>query len=340
MNKFDLTGFRSTALPSESELTAKWKISTREPKVSFVCMAFNHEKFIEDTIRGFLLQETDFPFEIIIHEDSSSDNTAEILNHYSKLYPNIITCIIQTENQYGRDRHYPLRVLLELAKGEYVAICEGDDFWVSRNKISNQIDIHEKNLDIALTYSKAHIYIESKNESLGYVGNAMKNKVIYSRNGIPTLTVMFKKDLLSGFYEYVECSQHKWLHSDYQLWLWLNLKGDIYFENKVTALYRVLDSSASRPVDIEAQYNYRLSVLSTSVFFAKKNLSLDDYNRVCFKGNMFVYFWCLKRKLPQAEIHKDRVFQHIGKSAKFFMKIILNVLVEKILMPIYIKVKY
>lgn len=339
MNKFDLTGFRSITLPSEPELTAKWKISTSTPKVSFVCMAFNHENFIEDTIRGFLLQETDFPFEIIIHEDASSDNTAKTLHRYSKLYPNVITCIIQTENQYGRDRHYPLRILLDLAKGEYIAICEGDDFWICRNKISNQVDIHEKKLDIALTYSKAHIYIESKKESLSTVGNAMTNQTIYSRNGIPTLTVMFKKKLLSGFYDYVECSQHEWLHSDYQLWLWLNLKGNIYFEDKVTALYRVLDSSASRPVDIQAQYNYRLSVLSTSVFFAIKNLSSVDYNWICFKSNMFVYFWCLKRKLPQAEIHKVGALKCIGKPAKFFMKIVLNVLVEKIIMPIYIKVK-
>ncbi len=336
MNKFVISDFRNIVLPSESELMGKWIENSISPKVSFVCTTYNHERFIEDTIRGFLLQKTDFSFEILIHDDASTDDTAKIISHYSLLYPNIIHSIIQTENQYSCDRHFPLRTMFEKSKGKYIAICEGDDFWICRNKITEQVNILEKNSKVSLVYNKAYIYLVTENkECSGLVGKTMDSTSIYSRNGIPTLTTMFKKDLLTGFFDYVGSKHKNWLQSDYQLWLWLNLQGDIFFENKITSVYRVLTSSASRPNNIQAQYDFRLSVLSTSTYFASCNCNPYTLKNILLKNHFFLYMWCLKRELPQAHLHKKEVLDQLGKINAAGAKVILSFLVEKILIPIY-----
>ncbi|RYV02595.1 hypothetical protein SOPP22_08700 [Shewanella sp. OPT22] len=338
MLKHELYKFYAAELPTESQIISNWFIESNKPKVSFVCMAFNHESYIEETIRGFLLQKTTFPFEIIIHDDASTDKTSEIIKNYQSKYPSIISSIIQEENKYSLDRHFPLMELFSLAKGEYVSICEGDDFWFCEQKVSNQVEILDSNESIGLVYSKASIYHDSRKEYIGHVGNYMCDNRIYTRNGIPTLTTMFRKKLLSGFYEYVGEKQRDWLHSDYQLWLWLNLNSEIYFENRNTSIYRVLDSSASRPIDINAQYNYRLSVLSTSLFFASKNLPKNAYEKVMFKNHLFLYLWCLKRNLKYSESHKEVVCKYSGK-LKFIQRIICDLLIEKCVLPLYLMVR-
>ena len=85
-------------LRTEQEILQSWKINYTKPVVSVCCITFNHENYIEDAIEGFLIQETDFPFEIIIHDDASSDSTARIIEDYATRYPNIIRVILQTEN--------------------------------------------------------------------------------------------------------------------------------------------------------------------------------------------------------------------------------------------------
>jgi len=86
-------------LKSEAEIIKKWKNQYKIPLVNVMCLTYNHEKYIEDALQGFLIQKTDFPFEVLIHEDASTDKTAEIIRKYEKLYPNIIKPVYQTENQ-------------------------------------------------------------------------------------------------------------------------------------------------------------------------------------------------------------------------------------------------
>jgi len=119
----------------EDEIIAKWKGDLDKPVVSICCVTYNHETYIEDALEGFLSQETDFPFEIIIHDDCSTDKTTQILNEYLEKYPNIIKLIIQTENQWSKGiRILPVLVVPE-ARGKYIALCDGDDYWFDFVKI-------------------------------------------------------------------------------------------------------------------------------------------------------------------------------------------------------------
>ena len=100
-----------------------------EIKVSIYCLSYNHAQFLVQTIEGIVNQKTNFNFELLIHDDASTDGSNQIILNYQKKYPNIIKPIIQKENQYSKGINISKEILFPLFKGKYVAICEGDDYW-------------------------------------------------------------------------------------------------------------------------------------------------------------------------------------------------------------------
>jgi len=136
----------------EDEIIAQWNGDIAEPLVSIVCHSFNHESFIEDALNGFLMQETKFPFEIIIHDDASTDNTQKIIKEYSSKYPRIVKLILQKENIYMKGLRPPM-FSFPKAKGKYIAFCEGDDYWIDKKKIMVQVEFLENNADYSVCYT-------------------------------------------------------------------------------------------------------------------------------------------------------------------------------------------
>jgi Glycosyltransferases involved in cell wall biogenesis len=122
----------------ERNITKNWK-KAGPPEVSVVCTAFNQEGILRDAVEGFLAQETDFPFEIIIHDDASTDRTPEIIREYVALYPNLVKPIFQVKNQYAtRKKVTPIAVAQSEAR--FIAMCEGDDYWTSPRKLQYQLE--------------------------------------------------------------------------------------------------------------------------------------------------------------------------------------------------------
>ena len=109
-------------------------------KVSVICLAFNHAKYIRDALEGFVSQETSFPFEVIVHDDASTDGTDEIIREYQAKYPEIIKPIFQKENQYSKGVLITREFIFPLLRGEYIAFCEGDDYWTDTRKLQRQAD--------------------------------------------------------------------------------------------------------------------------------------------------------------------------------------------------------
>lgn len=121
-----------------------------EVKVSVICAAYNHEKYIAKALESFVTQQTDFPFEVIVHDDASTDGTAAIIREYEKKYPDIIRPIYQTENQYQKGIGVVGEILFPAARGTYFAICEGDDYWTDPAKLQKQYDYMQRHPDCPL----------------------------------------------------------------------------------------------------------------------------------------------------------------------------------------------
>ena len=120
--------------------------STDKPLVAIHCLVYNHEPYLRKCLDSFVMQQTNFPFVAIVHEDASTDNSAKIIREYEQKYPNIIKPIYETENQYSKPDGRLIFIMQDaiLATGaKYVAICEGDDFWTDPLKLQKQVDILE-----------------------------------------------------------------------------------------------------------------------------------------------------------------------------------------------------
>jgi glycosyltransferase involved in cell wall biosynthesis len=136
----------------EAEIIGGWQGDIDAPLVSIVCHSYNHELFIDNALDSFLMQETTFPFEIIVHDDASLDGTQAIIKRYQKLYPNIIKPILQAQNIYSKAER-PTMYTFSRARGKYIAFCEGDDFWSDQKKIEQQACFLEKNPDYVICYT-------------------------------------------------------------------------------------------------------------------------------------------------------------------------------------------
>ncbi|MDO6390231.1 glycosyltransferase family 2 protein [Pontibacter sp. BT731] len=121
------------------------------PLVSICCITYNHKDFIADALNGFISQQTNFRFEIIIHDDASTDGTTEIVRQFELKYAGIVKPIYQLENQFSKGKKITA-ITLSVAKGKYVALCEGDDFWIDPFKLQKQVDFLESNPNYVICF--------------------------------------------------------------------------------------------------------------------------------------------------------------------------------------------
>ncbi|EPC04182.1 hypothetical protein L861_02395 [Litchfieldella anticariensis FP35 = DSM 16096] len=134
----------------EEEIVRNW--ANDEILVSILCPTFQHANYIEDSLNGFLGQKTTFRYEIIIRDDCSTDGTRGILEKYQRKYPNIMLAIFETVNRWPNVKALP--ILLSAAQGKYIAICEGDDYWIDEYKLQKQVEFLENNNSVSLLKTK------------------------------------------------------------------------------------------------------------------------------------------------------------------------------------------
>lgn len=119
-------------------------------KVSVCCIVFNHEKYLRQCLDGLLMQETNFDYEILVHDDASTDSSAGIIKEYENRYPDKIRPIYQTENQYSKGVRIAVKHIYPKCRGKYIAVCEGDDFWTDVHKLQKQFDAMESQPECAI----------------------------------------------------------------------------------------------------------------------------------------------------------------------------------------------
>lgn len=131
-------------------------MDNRDIEVSICCATYNHEKYIRETLEGFIAQKTNFRYEIIISDDLSTDHTRDILKEYEQKYPNLIRVIYQKENQYSKGKKIVFDILIPEVKGNYIALCEGDDYWTNPYKLQKQYDSMKQHRECTLCVHKVH----------------------------------------------------------------------------------------------------------------------------------------------------------------------------------------
>ena len=226
-----------------------------EIMVSVFCLAYNHERFIRKTLDGFIMQRTSFPFEVLIHDDASTDKTAEVIREYEEKYPDIIKPVYQKENQYSKPGHPNIIAthLFPRAKGKYFAWCEGDDYWIDPFKLQRQIDIMESHPECSACLSKVErITYEGKpkgefipvfNKEDGVIhGKDFVNYVLdpapmnvfpIQISGLVAQKTVYC-EYCNKLPSFVNCSPV----GDIPLALYLGMKGDIYYIHDVMSHYR------------------------------------------------------------------------------------------------------
>lgn len=209
--------------------------------VSIVCATYNHEKYIEDAIESFLMQQTSFKYEIIIHDDASTDNTTNIIKRYSEKYPDLIHTIIQEENQYSKKISYIEKYMVPMAKGKYIAICEGDDYWTDSCKLQKQVEILEKHPECDIcAHTASNVDAKSKNE----LGKIMPSKedilfdvkdVILGDGGfVATNSIMFRKKIFDAPPDFWNVYK-----LDYSIQIMGSLRGGMLYLADCMSAYRI-----------------------------------------------------------------------------------------------------
>lgn len=171
-----------------------------EPVVSICCLTYNHILYIRQCLDGFMMQKINFPIEILIYDDASTDGTQGIIREYEKKYPDIIKPIYQKENQYSKGIKVSLVYNYSRAKGKYIALCEGDDYWTDPYKLQKQVDFLESHPDYVMCSHRHNDYIQETGEMLY---DRSMNETDYDLKSLirgewhfHPLTVMYRREAL------------------------------------------------------------------------------------------------------------------------------------------------
>jgi glycosyltransferase involved in cell wall biosynthesis len=215
-------------------------MSKNEMMVSISCITYNHEKYISDAIESFLMQKTNFPFEILIHDDASTDRTPDIIKEYELKYPDLIKPIYQKENQYSKGVKVS-NYNWKRAKGKYIAVCEGDDYWTDPYKLQKQVYYMEKNPECSLCVNATYKVKPDKAKIKPHIRPNLGNKiytveeVILGGGGLfATNSMLYPaalKNSIPDFYRNAPVG-------DYPLAIYLALNGTVYYLDEFMSAYR------------------------------------------------------------------------------------------------------
>lgn len=224
----------------------------RQTVVAIHCIAYNHEPYIRDALEGFVMQRTDFPFVAIVHDDVSTDRTADIIREYADRYPEIIKPIFETENQYSKGGGALGRVMqqaIDATGARYVAYCEGDDYWTDPLKLQKQVDFLEANPEYSMCFHNAvehwedgsvadHLFAPLENRDYDY-------REMGAGWNVPTASAVVRKKILDSELYKRAISCKDFIYGDILIWLTAVEFGKIYCTGETMSVYRRHEGSAT-----------------------------------------------------------------------------------------------
>ena len=266
----------------------KFDIRVNTPVVSASLITYNHAPYIRACIDGMLEQKTDFPFEICIGEDESTDGTREICIEYAEKYPDRIRLVLRSQSEPGRGRYRSQGVYnyVESARacsGKYIAVCDGDDLWIDPLKLQKQFDIMVENPSVALVHSDYDLLDEISGRTLKSVNKSrhfkpaidddmaiFKLDIIHRKYPISASTAFMRtRDLLDIFDRNPELFQTLPM-GDTTTWCELTNYGSLYYIDESMGTYRVLPESDSNSLSAEKKFKFVNEASNLGVMLAER----------------------------------------------------------------------
>lgn len=259
---------------------------SRPIMVSIQCLVYNHEPYIRQCLDGFVAQKTNFRFEAIVHDDASTDGSAGIIKEYAEKYPDIIKPVLESENQYKKHDGSLRKIVMEHLKGKYIALCEGDDYWIDPMKLQKQVNYMEAHPECTLYVSNGVGYYEKEKKSVRL--NPIQTKeskyltmseVLREKGGlIPTASMCFRREMME--------TEPEWCLNapvgDRPLRMWCASHGKIYYDVTPMVVYRK-SSIGSFTQHVNADYNYARHILDEmNVFYD----AFDKYTHQEYKDDV------------------------------------------------------
>lgn len=313
--------------------------------VSICCITYNQKDYIKDALDSFLMQKTNFEYEVIIHDDASTDGTTEIIKEYAKKYPNIIKPIFEEENQYSKGVKRILNFNFAVAKGKYIALCEGDDYWTDETKLQMQVDYMNKNEQCTFCFHNAKIVNMTDGSIKSFIPydrslkKYIKNDNVYNVGElellefIPTASFMFKRENIQRL--------PKWFNDcfvgDWPIKLLMTSFGYAYYIDKEMCVYRqntsgsVTKKNAKKEQEsikgkIEILNKHREFVSEMDEFTEKKYNDIFEYRKAQYDMEELIATRNTK------EIYKRKLLHNFGikQKLKYLIKMYCYNVIENI----------
>ena len=239
--------------------------------VSVVCDVYNHEPYLRQCLDGFVIQKTNFKIEVLVHDDASTDKSAEIIMEYTNKYPDIFKPILQQENQYSRGVGIWKTYQFPRVAGKYVAICEGDDYWTDPLKLQKQVDFLESHPDFDMVRTDSNVYYQDTNITINSVfgkklfPNCEDTFVDYVVRPawLATCSWLIRSPL--GDYDNLPNDCFK---GDLALMIYIAKRSKVKYLPEVTSVYRVLKNSASHFTNSADTLRFWKSQVNTRCYYS------------------------------------------------------------------------
>lgn len=227
-----------------------------KPLVAIHCLVYNHEPYLRDCFEGFVMQQTNFPFVAIVHDDASTDGSAAIIREYEAKYPHIFKPIYETENQYSKHDGSLEQIMhsaIDATGAKYVAMCEGDDYWTDPLKLQKQVDILEADETLMAVCSDTSIVDNHSNLLNAKSGGVVKDDLegIYNlrdffnnNHQYPTASVLYRNTHTDEVRAKFTHTRNTYL-GDWTMWICLHIFGDFYYINEPMVAYRLNPTSVT-----------------------------------------------------------------------------------------------
>lgn len=248
--------------------------------VSVFCLTYNHAPYIRKALEGILAQKTEFPYEIVIHDDASTDGTADIIRDYESKYPGVIVPVYQIENQYGR-KNVLEKCAFPLIRGKYTALCEGDDYWIADNKLQKQISYMEQHPDCSMTFHGADYEVDGvivcndkraeEERDFPFLDFVVKGGTFCATASLCCRTEYFK--VTPPF------KPQSMLIGDYPMQIWMALNGRVHYFPEIMSVY-----NATHPGSYTADWEKNKDCIRKTHFDVMEMLMrIDEYTNHIYR---------------------------------------------------------